>query len=128
MLLDMYLSKEKKPTLLGAVNGMIVGLVVITPGAGYVNGFGAMVEAAIGSTIVWFAWTYIQPITLRHVDDAMGVVFTHGLAGLCGGLLVGIFADPRWSSTRRPSPGRRSPRPAGCTATGTCSSCSCSRP
>lgn len=90
----MYLSREKKPTLLGAVNGMIVGLVVITPGAGYVNGFGAMVEAAIGSTIVWFAWTYIQPITLRHVDDAMGVVFTHGLAGLCGGLLVGIFADP----------------------------------
>jgi len=94
VILDMYLSKEKKPTFLGAVNGMIVGLVVITPGAGYVNGFGAMIEAAIGSVIVWFAWTYIQPITLRHVDDAMGVVFTHGLAGLCGGLLVGIFADP----------------------------------
>jgi ammonium transporter, Amt family len=94
VILDMYLSKEKKPTFLGAVNGMIVGLVVITPGAGYVNGFGAMIEAAIGSAIVWFAWTYIQPITLRHVDDAMGVVFTHGLAGLCGGLLVGIFADP----------------------------------
>jgi ammonium transporter, Amt family len=92
--LDMFLSKEKKPTFLGAVNGMIVGLVVITPGAGYVNGFGAMIEAVIGCVIVWTAWTYLQPITLRHVDDAMGVVYTHGLAGLCGGLLVGIFADP----------------------------------
>ena len=40
------LSKEKKPTfLLGAINGMIVGLVAITPGAGYVNGLGAMLEA-----------------------------------------------------------------------------------
>jgi Amt family ammonium transporter len=94
VLMDMFLSKEKKPTLLGAVNGMIVGLVAITPGAGYVNGFGAMVEAAIASAIVWFAWTYLQPIIIRHVDDAMGVVYTHGLAGLCGGLLVGIFADP----------------------------------
>jgi len=94
VLLDMFLSREKKPTLLGAVNGMIVGLVVITPGAGYVNGFGAMASAAIGSVIVWFAWTYLQPILIKHVDDAMGVVYTHGIAGLCGGLLVGIFADP----------------------------------
>jgi Amt family ammonium transporter len=59
-----------------------------------VNGFGALLEGIIASTIVWFAWTYIQPILLRRVDDAMGVVYTHGLAGLLGGLLVGIFADP----------------------------------
>jgi ammonium transporter, Amt family len=94
VLLDMYLGKEKKPTLLGAVNGMIVGLVAITPAAGYVNGFGAMLSATIACVIVWCAWTYVQPILIRHVDDAMGVVYTHGLAGLCGGLLVGIFADP----------------------------------
>jgi len=36
----------------------------------------------------------LQPILIRRVDDAMGVVYTHGIAGLCGGLLVGIFADP----------------------------------
>ena len=82
VLCDMYLSKEKKPTLLGAVNGMIVGLVAITPGAGYVNGLGAMITAAIASVIVWFAWTYLQPIIIKRVDDAMGVVYTHGLAGL----------------------------------------------
>ena len=44
--------------------------------------------------MVWFAWTYLQPIIARRVDDALGVVYTHGLAGLLGGLLVGIFADP----------------------------------
>jgi Amt family ammonium transporter len=91
---DMFLGKEKKPTFLGAVNGMIVGLVAITPAAGYVDGLGALLSAIIASTIVWFAWTYLQPILARHVDDAMGVVYTHGIAGLCGGLLVGIFADP----------------------------------
>jgi ammonium transporter, Amt family len=71
-----------------------VGLVAITPGAGFVNGFGAMLEGIIASVIVWFAWTYLQPILIKRVDDAMGVFYTHGIAGLCGGLLVGIFADP----------------------------------
>jgi ammonium transporter, Amt family len=94
VLMDMFLSKSKKPTFLGAVNGMIVGLVAITPGAGFVNGFGAMLEGIIASAIVWFAWTYLQPILIKRVDDAMGVFYTHGIAGLCGGLLVGIFADP----------------------------------
>jgi ammonium transporter, Amt family len=94
VLLDMFLGKEKKPTFLGAVNGMVVGLVAITPAAGYVNGAGAMLSATIDCIIVWAAWNYLQPILIKHVDDAMGVVYTHGLAGLCGGLLVGIFADP----------------------------------
>jgi Amt family ammonium transporter len=92
--MDMLLSKSKKPTLLGAVNGMICGLVGITPCAGYVSGSGAIWVGIIASAVVWFAWTYIQPITLKRVDDASGVVYTHGLAGLTGGLLVGIFADP----------------------------------
>jgi Amt family ammonium transporter len=94
VILDMYLGKEKKPTLLGAINGMVVGLVAITPAAGYVNGTGALLSGAIDSLIVWMAWTYVQPIVIRKVDDAMGVVYTHGLAGLVGGLLVGFFADP----------------------------------
>jgi ammonium transporter, Amt family len=94
VLCDMYLSKSKKPTFLGAVNGMIVGLVAITPGAGFVNGFGALLEGIIASFIVWVAWTYLQPILIKRVDDAMGVFYTHGIAGLCGGILVGFFADP----------------------------------
>jgi Amt family ammonium transporter len=92
--MDMLLSKSKKPTFLGAVNGMICGLVGITPCAGYVSGSGAIWVGIIASAVVWFAWTYLQPITLRKVDDASGVFYTHGIAGLTGGLLVGIFADP----------------------------------
>ena len=94
VLFDMFLSRSKKPTFLGAVNGMIVGLVAITPGAGFVNGLGAMLEGIIASAIVWVAWTYLQPILIKRVDDAMGVFYTHGIAGLCGGILVGFFADP----------------------------------
>jgi Amt family ammonium transporter len=92
---DMFLSRAKKPTFLGAVNGMIVGLVAITPAAGYVSGSGAIWIGLIASTIVWFAWNYIMPLTMKRVDDAMGVLYTHGVAGLCGGLLVGILADPK---------------------------------
>ena len=66
----------------------------IPPGAGFVNGLGAILEGVIASTIVWFAWTYLQPILIKRVDDAMGVFYTNGIAGLCGGVLVGFFADP----------------------------------
>lgn len=92
---DTYLGPAKKPTFLGAVNGMVVGLVVITPAAGYVNGAGALLMGAIGSTIVWMAWTYLSRARfMKRVDDAMGIVYTHGIAGFFGGLMVGVFADP----------------------------------
>jgi Amt family ammonium transporter len=92
---DMYLGPAKKPTFLGAINGMVVGLVAITPCAGYVNGAGAMLVGAIDSTIVWMAWTYLSRVKfMKKVDDAMGIVYTHGIAGLFGGLLLGVFADP----------------------------------
>ena len=92
---DMLASKEKKPTFLGAVNGMICGLVGITPAAGYVNGFGAIVIGLVCSTIVWFAWNYLSKVRpFSKVDDALGVIYTHGIAGLFGGLLVGLLADP----------------------------------
>ena len=95
VLMDMFLSKEKKGTFLGAINGMIVGLVAITPGAGWVNGYGALLEGLIASAIVWVAWYYLVKVRpFSKVDDALGVVYTHGIAGLCGGLLVGFFGDP----------------------------------
>jgi Amt family ammonium transporter len=61
-----------------------------------VNGWGAMAIGAIGSTIVYFALNYLSRLRpFRRVDDTLGVVYTHGFAGLTGGLLVGIFADPK---------------------------------
>ena len=95
LLMDMFFSPSKKPTLLGAINGMIVGLVTITPSAGYLNGLGAICVGAITSVVVWFAWYKLSNKWIfAKVDDTLGVVYTHGIAGLCGGLLVGIFADP----------------------------------
>ena len=96
IILDMVASKEKKPAFLGALNGMICGLVGITPAAGYVNGLGAMIIGLVASGVVWVAWytlpKYVWPF--NKVDDALGVVYTHGIAGLLGGLLVGLLADP----------------------------------
>jgi Amt family ammonium transporter len=85
----------RKPGLISGVNGMIVGLVAITPAAGYVNGWGAMALGVIASTIVYFALNYLSRVRpFRNVDDTLGVVYTHGFAGLAGGLLTGVFADP----------------------------------
>jgi Amt family ammonium transporter len=93
--MDAWLSKSRKPTFLGGVNGMICGLVGITPCAGWVNGWGAMAVGAIDTVIVWFAWNYLVKVKpFSKVDDALGVVYTHGIAGLFGGLMLGIFADP----------------------------------
>ena len=90
-----YIFRDK-PSLIGSVNGMITGLVAITPGAGFVNGWGAMAIGVICSTIVWFAIRFLSRAPVfRSVDDTLGVIYTHGIAGLMGGLMVGIFADPK---------------------------------
>jgi Amt family ammonium transporter len=95
VLLDMFFGIDHKPTFLGAVNGMITGLVAITPAAGYINGLGALLTGLIASILVWLSWNKLSKIKpFRTVDDALGVVHTHGVAGLTGGLLVGLFADP----------------------------------
>ena len=80
--------------MLGSVNGMIVGLVAITPAAGFVNGFGAIAIGAIGSLAVYVAYNYLALLRpFRRVDDTLGVIYTHGFAGLIGGLLTGVLAD-----------------------------------
>ncbi len=84
----------RKPSLIGSVNGMIVGLVAITPAAGFVNGYGALAIGAIGASIVYVAYNYLSRVwPFRVVDDTLGVVYTHGFAGLVGGLLTGLLAD-----------------------------------
>src|SRR5579859_1930809 len=97
IVMDMAFSSEKKPTFLGGLNGMICGLVGITPAAGYVNGLGAIIIGVAASSIVWVAWYYLPKYVwpFNKVDDALGVVYTHGIAGLFGGLMVGLFADPK---------------------------------
>jgi Amt family ammonium transporter len=97
IIFDMAFGKDRKPTFIGGVNGMICGLVGITPAAGYVNGVGAIVIGAVTSGLVWALFGYLprKVWPFNKVDDALGVVYTHGFAGLFGGLLVGLLADPK---------------------------------
>jgi Amt family ammonium transporter len=96
VLWDIFASKARKPTFLGAVNGMITGLVAITPAAGFVNSFGAIIIGVVASSLVWMSWNWLgRTRPFKKVDDALGVIHTHGVAGLAGGLLVGVLADPK---------------------------------
>jgi Amt family ammonium transporter len=93
--MDMMFGPDRKPTFLGGVNGMIVGLVAITPAAGYVDGFGAMLIGLVPSILVWLSWNKLSRVRpFSKVDDALGVVHTHGIAGLLGGVMVGLLANP----------------------------------
>ena len=90
MVMDMVYFK--KPTLVGATSGAITGLVAITPAAGYVNGWEAALIGIASGSIPWLSLYKLEP-RLR-VDDTLGVFSTHGIAGIVGGLLTGVFADP----------------------------------
>ncbi|HEY1853395.1 MAG TPA: ammonium transporter [Solirubrobacterales bacterium] len=84
----------RKPSLIGSVNGMIVGLVAITPAAGFVNGWAAICIGVVASVIVYLALNYLSRVApFRKVDDTLGVIYTHGFAGVAGGLLTGVFAN-----------------------------------
>lgn len=90
ILMDM--SFIKKPTLVGATTACVTGLVAITPAAGYVNGYGALIIGIAAGTIPWISLNKLSP--RMKVDDALGVFPAHGIAGLTGGLLTGILACP----------------------------------
>jgi ammonium transporter, Amt family len=83
-----------KPSVIGAVNGMIAGLVGITPGAGYVDGWGAIMIGVVAGIIPWLSMNKLQKTKLMmKVDDTLSVFSTHGVAGLTGGLMVGLVAN-----------------------------------
>ncbi|EED20915.1 ammonium transporter, putative [Talaromyces stipitatus ATCC 10500] len=83
----------KKPSVIGAVQGEITGLVAITPAAGFVTGWGAIVIGACSGSIPWISMNILgRQKWMKQVDDVMGTVHTHMVAGFTGGFLTGIFA------------------------------------
>lgn len=80
----------KKATVLGAVTGAVVGLVSITPAAGFVTPASAIVIGAIGSLICYFAVSYLKP--KFKYDDALDAFGCHGIGGTWGSIATGIFA------------------------------------
>ena len=98
-----------KPSIIGAVNGMIAGLVAITPAAGYVNGWGALIIGVCAGIIPWLSMNKFQKLPfMQRVDDTLSVFSTHAVAGVLGGLLTGILATPHmleYLGTDKDAPG-----------------------
>ncbi|MBA0641802.1 hypothetical protein Goklo_026301, partial [Gossypium klotzschianum] len=87
----------RKPSVIGAVQGMITGLVCITPAAGVVQGWAAVIMGICSGSIPWFTMMVIHKRSemFQKVDDTMAVLHTHAIAGSLGGILSGIFAVPK---------------------------------
>ena len=79
-----------KPTLVGASTGLVVGLVAITPGAGFVPIWAALVIGALASPISLFFITIVKK--KFNYDDALDVFGCHGIGGIWGGIATGLFA------------------------------------
>ncbi|MFT3786335.1 MAG: ammonium transporter [Tepidisphaeraceae bacterium] len=80
--------KDGKPTILGFASGMVAGLVVITPCAGFVSPFGALWIGLIGGAVCYFGTQLKKVFKYDDTLDAFGV---HGVGGALGALLVGLF-------------------------------------
>ncbi|MGD1052865.1 MAG: ammonium transporter, partial [Candidatus Dormibacteria bacterium] len=86
----------KKVSVAGAINGMVAGLVAITPAAGFIDGYAALVLGVLAGTVPWVTINLAPRFALfRRVDDTLGVIHTHGFAGALGGLFTGVMADPK---------------------------------
>ncbi|KAK9371798.1 ammonium transporter AmtB-like domain-containing protein [Lipomyces chichibuensis] len=90
----------KKPAVIGAVQGMITGLVAITPAAGVVAGWGAIIIGLLSGSIPWVSMNIIgkRVWLFQYVDDTLGVYHTHTVAGIVGGMMVGVFATTEGSA------------------------------
>ncbi|KAK6125986.1 hypothetical protein DH2020_040294 [Rehmannia glutinosa] len=85
-----------KPSVIGAVQGMITGLACITPGAGVVQSWAAIIYGVLSGSIPWYSMMILhkKSTLLQKVDDTLAVFYTHAVAGILGGLLTGLFAHP----------------------------------
>jgi Amt family ammonium transporter len=89
-----------KPSVLGFCSGIVAGLVVITPGAGFVSATSAVVMGAIGGIVPFIAVTYLKK--MLGFDDALDTFGVHGVGGTLGAILTGIFADEKVNSVVAP--------------------------
>jgi Amt family ammonium transporter len=89
------LARNKKATAVGAATGIVVGLVAITPAAGFVSPMSGIIIGAIAAVPSYFALLYRARTRL---DDSLDVVAAHGVGGIVGALLTGVFASKAWNA------------------------------
>jgi Amt family ammonium transporter len=94
MLLD--LARTGKATAVGAATGIVVGLVGITPAAGFVSPMSAIAIGAFAALPSYYA---IQWRSTTRLDDSLDVFAAHGVGGAFGALLTGVFAAKAWGGT-----------------------------
>mgnify|MGYP001309023670 FL=1 len=82
--------KQGKPSVLGIVTGMVAGLGTITPASGFVGPIGALIIGISAGVVCYEATQYIKKILL--IDDSLDVFPVHGVGGILGTLLTGVFA------------------------------------
>lgn len=97
MFIDM--AKEGKPTLVGACTGLVVGLVAITPGAGFVPIWSAFIIGAFVSPICYFMINLIKH--KLKIDDSLDAFGCHGIGGIWGGIATGLFGQSSINSVAR---------------------------
>lgn len=97
MLIDVI--KGGKPTLVGASTGLVVGLVAITPGAGFVPIWSSYIIGALVSPICYFTMNFIKH--KLKIDDALDAFGCHGIGGVWGGIATGLFAQTSINSTAK---------------------------
>ena len=81
-----------KPTVVGIAGGAIAGLVAITPGSGFVYPMGALIIGLVAGAACWFFSSVVK--TAMGYDDSFDVFGIHGIGGIVGALLTGIFCVP----------------------------------
>ncbi|MEF2655187.1 MAG: ammonium transporter [Eggerthellaceae bacterium] len=89
--------KTGKPTLVGGASGLVAGLVVITPAAGFVEPWAAIVMGLLVSPVCYFAVSFLK--AKIGYDDALDAFGIHAIGGIVGGILTGIFCVPELSWT-----------------------------
>lgn len=97
MLIDVI--KDGKPTLVGASTGLVVGLVAITPGAGFVPIWSSYIIGTLVSPICYFTMNFIKH--KLKIDDALDAFGCHGIGGVWGGIATGLFAKTSINSVAR---------------------------
>ena len=86
-----------KPSMLGAASGAVAGLVAVTPAAGFVGPMGALVIGLLAGVICLWGVNGLK--RLLGADDSLDVFGVHGVGGILGALLTGVFASPSLGGT-----------------------------
>jgi ammonium transporter, Amt family len=89
-----------KPSVLGIVTGMVAGLGTITPASGFVGPVGALIIGAAAGLVCFFATNYMK--RALNVDDSLDVFPVHGVGGLVGTFLTGIFVSATFNGMGYP--------------------------